>query len=83
MSLDSSHVGQVPNGEQLFFRWCFGVDEAEDAVRLTQEVEFVAHEEPTVLYDADGVGDGFYVGEEVGGEETYFLRRPRRDRTLR
>ena len=63
------YAGQVSNGVQLFLRWCFGVDDAEGAVRLAQAVQFVAHQQPAVLDDADGVGDGFYVGEEVGGEE--------------
>ena len=69
LALDGRHAGQLPNGTQLFIRGHFGVNDAEGAVRLAQPVQFVAHEEPTVLDYPDGVGDGFYVGEEVGREK--------------
>jgi hypothetical protein len=69
LTLDGLYAGQFPNSAHLFFWWDFGVGDPESPVRLPQPVQFVAHQEPAALYDADGIGDGFYVGEEVGGEE--------------
>lgn len=69
LALDLPHRRQGLEASHFFFRGRLCVDDAEDAMGDTHVVQVATHEQLSALDDADGVGDGLYVGEEVGGEE--------------
>ena len=69
LPLDLPHAFEVTQCPYLLLRRRLGVDDTEDAVRFAHPVEVTVREQSSALDDPDRVGDGLYVGEEVGGEE--------------